>query len=111
MYVRLIQNLYNTIGIGSGQTYGGTALGPVLEYQSAERQRRRRQRDPHLQPDFHHGLNGRRKFPAPAESAGRSGGVHRSSQLSTFKYPASVGAPLAGTLVNPTQVSVEIICN
>lgn len=104
MYVRLIQNLYNTIGIGAGQTLGGTAWG---QFTNTNPQNGRgdvvsviHTFSPTFITDLTIGGNFLHQQNQPADPAA----FNANSQLSAFKYPASVGAPLAGTLVNPTQV-------
>jgi len=104
MYVRLIQNLYNTIGINSGQTLGGTAWG---QFSNTNPQNGRgdvvemtHTFSPTFITDFTAGGNFLHQQNQPANPTA----FNAASDLNTFKYPASVGAPLAGTLVNPTQV-------
>jgi len=104
MYVRLIQNLYNTIGVGAGQTLGGTAWG---QFVNTNPQNGRgdvvsviHTFSPTFLTDFTIGGNFLHQQNQPNDPTAFAA----ASQLSTFKYPSSVGAPLAGTLVNPTQV-------
>jgi hypothetical protein len=104
MYVRLIQNLYNTIGINSGQTLSGTAWG---QFSNTNPQNGRgdvvevtHTFSPTFIMDFTAGANFLHQQNQPADPTAFAA----ASQLSTFKYPASVGSPLAGTLVNPTQI-------
>jgi hypothetical protein len=104
MYVRLLQSLYNTEGIGAGQTYGGTAWG---QFVNTNPQNGRgdvvnviHTFSPTFIADFTAGAN----FVHQQNQPQNQTAFNASSDLNTFVYPASVGAPLAGTLVNPTQV-------
>jgi len=104
MYVRLNQTLSNTIGIGAGQTLSGTAWG---QFVNTNPQNGRGDAisvihtfSPTLIMDFTAGAN----FLHQQNQPDNPDAFAKASQLSTFVYPSSVGAPLAGTPVNPTQV-------
>ena len=104
MYVRLNQSLFNTEGIGAGQTLGGTAWG---QFTNTNPQNGRgdvvsviHTFSPTFITDFTVGATFVHQQNQPLDPTAFA----KSSQLSTFVYPASVGAPLAGTLVNPTQL-------
>ena len=104
MYVRLLQTLYNTEGIGAGQTLGGTAWGQLTNT-NPENARGDvisliHTFSPTLITDFTVGANFLHQQNQPEDQTA----FNKVSLLSTFVYPSSVGAPLAGTLVNPTQV-------
>lgn len=104
MYVRLIQNLYNTIGIGAGQTYGGTAWGQFVNTNPQNGRGDVIQMTHTFSPTFITDLTVGGNFLHQQNQPNDPAAFAASSQLSTFVYPSSVGAPLAGTLVNPTQV-------
>ena len=104
MYVRLNQSLFNTEGIGTGQYLGGTNWG---QFANTNPQNGRgdvvsviHTFSPTFITDATIGAN----FVHQQNQPQNPTAFAASSQLSTFVYPASVGAPLAGTLVNPTQI-------
>lgn len=104
MYVRLLQSLYNTTGVGTGQFLGGTNWG---QFVNTNPQNGRgdvisliHTFSPTFIMDATVGANFLHQQNQPLDPAAFA----KASLLNTFVYPSSVGAPLAGTLVNPTQV-------
>ena len=104
MYVRLIQNLYNTIGIGAGQTFGGTAWGQFVNTNPQNGRGDVVSVIHTFSPTFITDLTIGGNFLHQQNQPANPTAFNASSNLNTFVYPSSVGAPLAGTLVNPTQV-------
>lgn len=108
MYVRLIENLYNTIGVGAGQTTTVTGAGSNWgEFVNTNPQNGRgdvismvHTFSPTFITDLTVGANFLHQQNQPNDPTA----FNKAANLSTFVYPSSVGSPLAGTLVNPTQV-------
>ncbi len=102
MYVRLLQSLQNTRGIGAGQTLGGTAWG---QFVNTNPQNGRgdvialiHTFSPTFIMDATVGGNFLHQQNQPLDPEA----FKKASDLGTFVYPA--GTSLAGKLVNPTQV-------
>lgn len=104
MYVRLIQNLYNTIGGATGQIgQSGAAWG---QFTNTNPQNGRgdvvniiHTFSPTFITDFTVGGNFLHQQNQPADATAFAA----ANQLSAFKYPTTAGS-LSGQLVNPTQI-------
>ena len=103
MYVRLLQSLYNTTGVGTGQFLGGTNWG---QFVNTNPQNGRgdvisliHTFSPTFIMDATVGANFLHQQNQPLDQTA----FNKSSLLPNFVYPASAGS-LAGTPVNPTQV-------
>jgi hypothetical protein len=104
MYVRLIQNLYNTIGVGAGQFLGGTNWGQFVNTNPQNGRGDVISMIHTFSPTFIMDATVGANFLHQQNQANDATAFAKQSTLSNFVYPQSVGAPLAGTLVNPTQV-------